>query len=201
MKTLRSLFLCLLVIVSLSTPSVALSPVRIPDFIGEDTICNEADVGADAGLSSGSCGYTDAELNMIANVVDGEVGGIGGAAVTLTYADGSQLYTDGFTLRLIHARVVDNQVRSPMFPTSVSGCVCQCWSPAYTGTGWRDSAQWQSCRQAVVDALAGGIYVPSNVFAATCDPGFSSYPGWQLWARVDWDTGWVSGVFYYYYFG
>ena len=146
--------------------------------------------------------YTDAELNMIANVVNGEVGGIGSAAVTLTYADGSQLWTDGYTLRLIHARIVDNQVRSSLFPSTVKNCVGQCWSWDYTGTGWRDSAQWQTCREAVVNALNGGISVPENVFAATCDAVFASYyPGWRLWARVNWNTGWYSGTFYYYQYG
>lgn len=149
-----------------------------------------------------SSGYTDAELNMIANVVNGEVGGIASASAILTYADGSQLWTDGFTLRLIHARIVDNQVRSSLFPSSVLDCVRQCWSWSYTGTGWRDNAQWQGCREAVVNALNGGISVPGNVYAATCDPYFASYyPGWRLWVRVDWSTGWYSGTFYYYQYG
>lgn len=158
-----------------------------------------ADVRAD------SPRYSDAEINMIANVVNGEVGGICGTCV-LTYADGSQLWADASVLRGIHARVVDNQVHSAMFPATVDGCVRQCWSTSYTGTGWRDSAQWQSCRAAVVEALGGtgapsatGAWVPSNVYAATCDPWFASYyPGYYLWARVDWDTGWYSGTFYYY---
>lgn len=153
---------------------------------------------ADLGLT---CGYSDADINTITNVVNGEVGGISGTVV-LTYADGSQLWTDGFTIRMIHARVVDNQVRSPMFPSTVQGCVSQCWSWSYTGTSLRDSAQWQSCRQAVVDALSGGISVPNNVYAATCDGAFASYyPGWHLWARVDWNTGWYSGTFYYCAYG
>ena len=147
-------------------------------------------------------GYSDSEINMIANVVSGEVGGIAGASVVLTYADGSQTWTDGYTLRMIHARIVDNQVRSSLFPSSVRSCVGQCWSTGYTGTAWNSSTQWQSCREAVVEALGGGISVPSNVYAATCDSGFASYyPGWRLWARVDWDTGWFAGTFYYYCYG
>lgn len=155
--------------------------------------------------------YSDAEINMIANVVNGEVGGITGTCV-LTYADGSQLWADASVLRGIHARVVDNQVQSGMFPATVSGCVGTYWSTSYTGTGWRESAQWQSCRAAVVEALAGrddtggliarATVVPENVYAATCDPNFASwYPGYYLWARVDWDTGWYSGTFYYYAYG
>ena len=144
-------------------------------------------------------GYSDAEINEITNVVNGEVGGIGGASVVLTYADGSQLYTDGYALRRIHACVVDNQVRSGLFPSTVDGCVRQCWSWLYAVTNWRTDAQWQSCREAVAEALSGGAGVPSNVYAATCDPAFASYgAGWYLWARVDWDTGWYSGVYYYY---
>ena len=152
--------------------------------------------------------YSDAEINMIANVVNGEVGGMTGTCV-LTYADGSQLWADASVLRWIHARVVDNQVQSGMFPATVSGCVGAYWSASYTGTGWRDSAQWQSCRAAVVEALGGtgdpspsGAWVPGNVYAATCDPWFASYyPGYYLWARIDWDTGWRSGTFYYYAYG
>lgn len=146
-------------------------------------------------------GYSDADLNTITNVVNGEVGGIVGTVV-LTYADGTQLWTDACTLHKIHARVVDNQVKSSLFPSTVQGCVSQCWSWSYTGTDWRSSTQWQHCRQDVVDALTGGISVPSNVYAATCDANFASwYPGYYLWARVDWDTGWYSGTFYYYAYG
>ena len=48
----------------------------------------------------------------------------------------------------------------------------------------------------------GEGFVPGNVFAATCDANFAGYyPGWYLWARVDWDTGWVSGTFFYYAYG
>jgi hypothetical protein len=101
-----------------------------------------------------------------------------------------------------------------MFPATVDGCVRQCWSTSYAGTAWRESSQWQSCRAAVVEALeerastggqiarATGCSVPRNVYAATCDANFDGYyPGWYLWARVDWDTGWVSGTFYYYAYG
>lgn len=145
--------------------------------------------------------YSDADINTITNVVNGEVGGICGTVV-LTYADGSQLYTDACMLHKIHARVVDNQVRSSMFPATVQGCVGTYWSMSYTGTSWNYSSQWEHCRTDVESALAGDIYVPSNVYAATCDPYFATwYPGYHLWARVDWDTGWYSGTFYYYQYG
>lgn len=188
---MRKLIATLLCVCLLASSSAALSPATA-DFP------DAPEVETAPAVETG--GY-DADLNMIANVVNGEVGGICGTVV-LTYADGSQLWTDGSTLRMIHARIVDNQVQSSLFPSTVSGCVGQCWSWSYTGTAWRDSAQWQSCRQAVVDALAGGVSVPSNVYAATCDANFASYyPGWHLWARVDWDTGWFSGTFYYYAYG
>ena len=154
-------------------------------------------------LEETGIGYSDAEINQITNVVNGEVGGIIGTVV-LTYADGSQLYTDACTLHKIHACIVDNQVKSSLFPSSVYSCVNQCWSYAYTGTGYNSSAQWQHCREDVAGALQdhfrdGTKMIPSNVFAATCDPYFAScYSGWKLWARVDWNTGWFSGTFYYY---
>lgn len=145
--------------------------------------------------------YSDAELNMIANVVNGEVGGISGT-VTLTYADGSTVKADACLLHMIHSRVVDNQVRHDLFPSTVRSCVRQYWSKGYSGTGWRSGAQWQHCREDVLWALWGFIDVPDGVVAATCDPYFADrYAGYQLWAKVKWNTGWTSGTFYYYEYG
>lgn len=145
--------------------------------------------------------YTESEINMIANTVNGEVGGISGT-VTIYYASGETVEADGQTLRRIHALVVDNQVRHELFPDTVRQCVALCWSRAYTGTGWRTSEQWQHCRNDVLWALYGFVDVPDNVLAATCDPGFAErYTGYELWAKVRWDTGWVSGTFYYYQYG
>lgn len=145
--------------------------------------------------------YTDAELNMIANVVNGEVGGISGA-VTIYYPDGTVVEADGQTLRRIHARVVDNQVHSELFPDTVKRCVALYWSRAYTGTNWRTSEQWRRCRTDTLMALYGLIDVPDNVLAATCDPRFAErYTGYKLWAKVRWDTGWMHGTFYYYQYG
>lgn len=142
--------------------------------------------------------YTDAELNIIANIVDGEVGGITGS-VTVVYADGTVAKADGTTLRQIHARVVHNQVRSELFPDTVRSCANLYWSSRYSDTSWRSSERWQRSREDAVFALLGFIDVPDNVFAATCDPYFSKrYPGYRLWAKVRWSTGWVSGAFYYY---
>jgi len=142
--------------------------------------------------------YTDGEINTITNIVDGEVGGIFGI-VSVTYADGSTQTADGSLLRMIHACVVHNQVQSSLFPDTVRGCAIRYWSSAYAGTGWRSSKQWQSCREDVVFAMRGLVDVPDNVFAATCDPYFARrYPSYRLWAKVRWNTGWVSGTFYYY---
>ena len=145
--------------------------------------------------------YTDAELNMIANVVNGEVGGITGS-VWITYADGTTVTADACLLHMIHARVVDNQVRSKIFPSTVRSCVRLYWSKGYASTSWRTSSQWQRCREDVLWALYGFVDVPDTVLAATCDPYFADrYAGYQLWAKVRWDTGWVSGTFYYYQYG
>ena len=145
--------------------------------------------------------YTDGDLNMIANVVNGEVGGITGS-VWITYADGSTVEADACLLHQIHARVVDNQVRHDLFPSTVRSCVRQYWSKGYSGTGWRTSAQWQHCRQDALWALYGFVDVPDNVLAATCDPYFASrYTAFSLWAKARWDTGGVSGTFYYYQYG
>ena len=146
-------------------------------------------------------GYTEGEINMIANVVNGEVGGITGTAA-ITYADGSTVEADACLLHMIHARVLDNQVRHELFPDSVRSCISWYWSDGYTGTGWRSDAQWQHCRNDVVVALATDINVPCNVLAATCDPYFADrYPAYSLWAKVRWDTGWTHGTFYYYQYG
>ena len=142
--------------------------------------------------------YTESEINMIANVVNGEVGGICGT-VTIYYASGETVEADGQTLRRIHARVVDNQVHSELFPDSLRTCISWYWSDRYTATGWRSVAQWQHCRNDVLMALYGLIEVPENVLAATCDAHFAErYTGYALWAKVKWDTGWTHGTFYYY---
>jgi len=200
-KSIARALMILLVLVLIQVNVLALSPsILLPIMRDWSESCEKTDTTETLESLDLLNQYSDADVNMIANVVNGEVGGICGTVV-LTYADGSQLWTDGSTLRMIHARIVDNQVNSSIFPATVYECVGQCWSWNYTGTGWRESTQWQSCRQAVLDALAGDIYVPDNVFAATCDPNFASYySGWYLWARVDWDTGWCSGTFYYYKF-
>ena len=178
MKLLRNCLASLLVLLILTPQASALSPYRLRRFP--------------------KLPFTDSEINTITNVANGEVGGICGSA-RITYADGTQITADACLLHKIHARVVINQVQSDMFPSTVSGCVRQCWSTAYDGTSWRSSDQWQHCRGDVITALVTDINVPSNVYAATCDPRFAEkYAGFYLWARVDWDTGWCSGKFYYY---
>lgn len=145
--------------------------------------------------------YTEGELNIIANVVNGEVGGITGAA-TITYADGTTVEADACLLHRIHARVLDNQVRSDLFPDSLRRCLTLYWSEAYTATAWKTSSQWQHCRNDVLMALYGMVEVPDNVLAATCDPHFAErYTAYRLWAKVKWNTGWTSGTFYYYKYG
>lgn len=142
--------------------------------------------------------YTESEINMIANTVNGEVGGICGT-VTIYYPDGTVVEADGQTLRRIHARVVDNQVHHELFPDSLRRCLALYWTEAYTATSWRNNAQWQRCREDALAALYGLIDVPENVLAATCDPYFADkYTGYELWAKVRWDTGWTHGTFYYY---
>lgn len=196
---MKKILLVILIAVLLVFSVEAMAPAKPACIEDLETECHTCTITAEAAPQNDTAGcYTDAEINMITNVVNGEVGGICGTVV-LTYADGSQLWTGGCMLHRIHARVVDNQVKSELFPSSVSGCVKQYWSTAYAGTDWRSSAQWQHCREDVVDAFDGDIYVPDNVFAATCDPCFPTwYPGYSLYARVDWDTGWCSGSFYYY---
>lgn len=145
--------------------------------------------------------YTNDELNMIANVVNGEVGGITGTA-TITYADGTVVEADACLLHMVHAKVVDNQVRHELFPDTLLSCVRQYWSNGYSGTIWRTNEQWQHCRNDVIVSLATDINVPNNVLAATCDPYFADrYQQYSLWAKVRWDTGWTSGTFYYYQYG
>lgn len=151
--------------------------------------------------SSCNIGYCDSDLNIISNIVNGEVGGIVGT-VTLTYYDGSVVNTDGCALHKIHAQIVDNQVNSDMFPSTVYGCAKQCWSSAYAKTGERNSSQWKHCKADVIKALTTDDKIPNNVFAATCDSKFDKkYDGYHLYARVQWDTGWTHGIFYYYYYG
>jgi len=59
--------------------------------------------------------------------------------------------------------------------------------------------QWLHCREDVIIALEGDTDLPNNVFAATCDPNFAkNHKGWSLFAKINWNTGWTSGTFYYY---
>ena len=154
-----------------------------------------------AGIIRQEPAYTDTDIDIITNVVMHEVGGINGY-VCITYADGrSEEYNDGCMLHKIHARVLINQQNSDLFPDSLSACVRQCWMPGleYTGYYSRSNETWCHCREDVEGAIAEDIYVPGNVYAATCDPYFCTwYPGWSLYAVVYWNTGWFSGVFYYY---
>lgn len=144
--------------------------------------------------------YSDDEINTITNVVNGEVGGIVGTVI-LTYADGTQLYTDGCTLHRIHAKILENQIKSELFPSNIESIVGKYWSKDYISSNSKHSTQWEHCRQDVVESLTGGFDIPDNVFAATCDPYFAqTYTGYKLFARVYWDTGWCSGTFYYYAF-
>lgn len=146
-------------------------------------------------------GLSDADINRIATVVCGEVGSMCGN-ITLTYSDGSKVSVNGDTIRMMHAMVVVNQYRSAKFPSTVSGCIRTYWSPSYDNPYWQSSSKWQNCRQAVINALCGGVYLPSNVFGATQDASFGNrYPGYWKYARVDWNTGWVSGTYYYYAYG
>lgn len=148
-----------------------------------------------------SSNYIDSELNMIANTVNGEVGGITGT-ILLTYSDGSYEYVSGSRIRQIHAKIIDNQVKSDLFPDSVYDCITQCWSTGYLGTSWQSSWQWQRAREDVIEAFDNVVDVPNNLYAATCDGRFAQkYSSFCLWARVDWDTGWCSGTFFYYTYG
>lgn len=148
-----------------------------------------------------SSDYTEEELNIIANTVNGEVGGITGT-ILITYCDGSQEYVDGSRIRYIHAAVIDNQVKSNLFPNNLRSCVSQCWSTKYLSTSWKSSTQWQTSRTDAIYSLDNCSDIPNNVFAATCDSRFANrYTSFKLWARVDWDTGWYSGTFYYYTYG
>lgn len=186
-RTIRWLavtIIALLLMVFATVRAFALAPARPVQLLPHDEIP-----------------YTDGELNMIANVVNGEVGGICGT-VTIYYASGETVESDVQILRRIHARVVDNQVRHELFPDTVRQCVALYWSSAYTGTGWRTSEQWQHCRTDALMALYGLIDVPDTVLAATCDSHFAErYTGYALWAKVKWDTGWTHGTFYYYQYG
>ena len=151
--------------------------------------------------SSCEVSYCDSDLNIIANIVNGEVGGIIGN-VTLTYYDGSVVTDDACVLHKIHAQIVDNQVNSDMFPSTVYKCANKCWSSSYAKTGERSSSQWKHCKADVIDALSSDGRIPNNVFAATCDSKFAQkYSGYHLYAKVNWNTGWTKGTFYYYYYG
>lgn len=145
--------------------------------------------------------FTEEEIDMITNVVMHEVGGVCGY-VSITYSNGETFtYNDGCMLHKIHTMVLINQFNSSLFPDSISKCIRQCWMRGLENTGYysRNNSTWQHCREDVVDVLENGFTIPDGVFAATCDAYFAnSYSGFSLYATVYWNTGWYSGVFYYY---
>jgi hypothetical protein len=194
MRKLFSVFICAVVCISLMMTVYAHPPIDSEGSLEDFLTCDDAD-------GNNSCPYSDGDINIIARIVNGEVGGICGD-VTLTYADGTKLITDACTLHKIHARIVDNQVKSDMFPNSVYKCAKQCWSSSYANTNYSSSSQWQHCREDVLSVFSDNFSIPDNIFAATCDSRFAQkYSGFHLYARVDWDTGWVSGTYYYYSYG
>ena len=195
-RNLFSVFICIIICFNLIITVQAYTSKGFEESFEDFRVHEEEDVE-----SENSCPYSDGDINIIARIVNGEVGGIIGD-VTLTYPDGSKLITDACTIHKIHARIVDNQVNSDMFPNSVAKCAKQCWSSSYANTNYSSSSQWQHCREDVLSVFADDFYIPSNVFAATCDPRFAQkYSGFHLYARVDWNTGWLKGTFYYYYYG
>lgn len=157
--------------------------------------------------TSSSYYLSNEEIDMVANVVMHEVGGIYGnnAYVTITYANGQfATYNGSCILHKIHAQVLLNQYNSSMFPSSLASCIRNYWMSGLEYSGYYSSSNstWQHCRNDVIDILNNGFSIPSNVYAATCDPYFATwYPGYYLYATVYWNTGWFSGTFYYYQYG
>lgn len=160
-------------------------------------------------LEDNTSGYylSNEEIDMVANVVMHEVGGIYGsnAYVTITYANGQSVtYNGSCILHKIHAQVLLNQYNSSMFPSSLASCIRNYWMSGleYSGYYSGSNSTWQHCRNDVIDILNNGFSIPSNVYGATCDPYFASYySGYSLYATVYWNTGWHSGTFYYYQYG
>lgn len=201
MRKVVNLFIYVLICFILSINVFASSPESEETLETTSVYEDESETEETECASSLNLCYDDYDLNIISNIVNGEVGGICGTVI-LTYSDGTQLYADACILHKIHAQIVDNQVNSSMFPSTVYGCAMQCWSSAYAKTGERSSSQWKHCKEDVIEVLSSYDRIPSNVFAATCDSRFAQkYDGFYLYARVDWSTGWVSGTFYYYSYG
>lgn len=170
-----------------------INDVTLEDILEDDT--------------SSSYYLSNKEIDMVANVVMHEVGGIYGsnAYVTITYANGQSVtYNGSCILHKIHAQVLLNQYNSSMFPSSLASCIRNYWMSGLEYSGYYSSSNstWQHCRNDVIDILNNGFSIPSNVYAATCDPYFASYyPGYSLYAIVYWNTGLYSGTFYYYQYG
>lgn len=194
MKKLFNIFISFLICLLLVCNIFADSPVIDDDSSENITISEEIETKEERIKIY----YSDSDINMITNLVTGEVGGLEGT-VTITYFDGTVIESDWTTLHKIHAKVIHNMVEDYKFPSSLKRCIELYWSPYYTRTNYRDSEQWLICREDVLEAFDDGIYVPSNVFGATQDPYFSKkYTMYTLYARVDWSTRWLDGTYYYY---
>lgn len=175
----------------------------------EESVFYINDITIEDILEDDTSGYylSNEEIDMVANVVMHEVGGIYGsnAYVTITYANGQSVtYNGSCILHKIHAQVLLNQYNSSMFSSSLASCIRNYWMSGLEYSGYYSSSNstWQHCRNDVIDILNNGFSIPSNVYAATCDPYFATwYPGYYLYATVYWNTGWFSGTFYYYQYG
>ena len=149
-----------------------------------------------------SYGLSEEQIDMITNVVMHEVGGLSGINITLVYANGTTIdYSGTNFIHKVHARVLLNQYNSSLFPSSLSKCISYYWASYLANSNYysHNNETWKTCRQDVLEELSSGPIIPNNVFGATCDPYFASYyPGYSLYATIYWNTGWYSGVFYYY---
>ena len=90
-------------------------------------------------VSTNYYGLTDDQIDMVANVVMHEVGGLYGSGVTIlvTYANGTSIdYSGTDIIHKIHAQVLLNQYNSSLFPSSLSKCISQYWANYLTNTNY-----------------------------------------------------------------
>lgn len=215
-KVIKSIIfiLCISLILSLSIPIFAIEEFlgteddyehtqEKYEYIQEKLEAREENAETETSSSNITNKYTDYEIDLITNVVMHEVGALSGnISIYITYANGTTYdYSGTNIIHKIHAQVLLNQYNSSIFPESLSTCISWYWASYLTNQYYynRNNSTWQTCRADVIETINNDFIIPSNVFAATCDPYFASYyPGYSLYAAVYWNTDWYSGTFYYY---
>lgn len=152
----------------------------------------------------GNYEFTEEEVDLMANVLTHELGPFyySDVTFTITYSDEHmETSTEPGILFQYHTKVLINQCNSIYFPKTLSGCISRYWADYLTNRYHysHSDPMWLYCRDWVVYTLENGCDMPDNVFGATEDPYFPQhYTMYFRFAKIEWETQWNDGTYYYY---